>query len=103
MKTPQIRALPGSAPLGISGTYTITIRGEQHHGEGPDAFQCLSETYCRLRDKSGEGASTFPSPNVRRGGKIVGHISYNGRVWQGSERDFDIRSGVLLYDNRVLP
>ena len=34
--------------------------------------------YCRLRDESGEGASTFPDGSV---GKF--RISYNGRVWLG--------------------
>ena len=36
--------------------------------------------YCRLRDESGEGASTFPDGRV-------GHyrISYNGRVWDGGK------------------
>lgn len=35
-----------------------------------------SAIYCAKRDKSGEGASTFPD------GEWNGHrISYNGRIW----------------------
>ena len=42
-----------------------------------------SALYCRTRDQSGEGNSTFPT------GKIPGHyISYNGRVWAGKPRDW---------------
>jgi len=40
-----------------------------------------SAIYCKLRDDSGEGASTFPD------GKWNGNrISYNGRVWNADEK-----------------
>jgi len=52
----------------------------------------LSAQYCKVRDDSGEGNSTFPKPTVRRCGKAFGTFSYNGRVWNG---------GVMVYDNRV--
>lgn len=41
------------------------------------------EAYAKVRDESGEGASTFPD------GELLGQrhyrISYNGKVWDGDE------------------
>lgn len=55
-----------------------------------------SEIYCRERDDSGEGASTFSPANVRDGGKkMVAHISYNGKVWKSPHLGID---GTLLYN-----
>ena len=46
-------------------------------------FAEASATYCRLRNESGEGGSTF------RPGRLAGnYISYNGRVWKGKPRDW---------------
>lgn len=39
------------------------------------------EVYCKLREESGLGASTFGRGMVRTGRKLVASISYNGRVW----------------------
>lgn len=53
----------------------------------------VSETYNRERDISGEGASTFPTASVVREGKVIGRLSYNGRIWApGSDTE-------LIYDN----
>ena len=43
------------------------------------SFAEAQQVYCRERDASGEGASTFPR------GKVNGSydISYNGRLWLG--------------------
>jgi hypothetical protein len=39
--------------------------------------------YERMRDESGEGASTFPDGQIKLDtGKIL-RVSYNGRVWDG--------------------
>lgn len=38
--------------------------------------QSASEIYCDMREKSGEGSSTFPCGEWRGN-----HISYNGKVW----------------------
>lgn len=57
----------------------LTI-GTRHRIEVRD-FEEASEVYCRLRDESGEGGSSFPA------GRLPGHyISYNGRIWKGSPR-----------------
>jgi hypothetical protein len=58
--------------------YQATIRNVVY---GADSLKLLSEIYCRVRDASGEGCSTFRPVNVREAGKLIGHISYNGRVW----------------------
>lgn len=52
---------------------------------GRDTFSVVSleeasQIYGRLRDESGEGASTFPEGKLSTGHRI----SYNGRVWSGS-------------------
>lgn len=43
------------------------------------------EVYCKLREDSGEGASTFsPGEVYATPKKLVARISYNGRVWDAS-------------------
>ena len=55
----------------------LTI-GKRHSIEVTTTAEA-QQHYCRLRDESGEGASTFPDGRV---GKY--RISYNGRVWDGN-------------------
>ncbi len=77
--------------------FYTTIRSRRYQAA---TLRELSEAYCKVRDESGEGGSTFRSVNVfAKGGKIVGHISYNGRVWDNERAT--IAQGNLLYDNRV--
>jgi hypothetical protein len=54
----------------------------------------LSRAYSRIRDASGEGMRTFPTPAVRVGGsnQIIGRFSYNGRIWNRDR---------IIFDNRV--
>lgn len=75
-------------------SYTIIIRRTKFEAE---SLKEISEIFSRERDASGEGASTFPSPYVRLNGKMVGHISYNGRIWDIAKD----RVGKLIYDNRT--
>lgn len=49
-----------------------------------ETAQEASEAYCKLRDESDQGASTWPDGSWD--GK---RISYNGRVWDGTEMVFD--------------
>lgn len=50
------------------------------------SYEQASRMFCIARDKSGEGASNTPTPQiVDEDGKVVAYISYNGRVWPGSE------------------
>lgn len=58
-----------------------------------------SRMFCAAREKAGEGASRTPSPSVvDEQGAIIGHLSYNGRVWSGPTYASDAE---LLYDNRA--
>ena len=58
-----------------------------------------SRMFCVARDKAGEGASRTPSPLVvDEKGAIIGHLSYNGRVWSGPTYAADAE---LLYDNQT--
>ena len=48
------------------------------------SIQEASRIYCEERDKSGEGARTFPDGKIDRDY----FISYNGKVWQGKRLIF---------------
>jgi hypothetical protein len=62
-----------------------------------DTLELASKIYCRVRDESGEGNSTFPKPTIRNGKSIIGVFSYNGRIWSNDGAS----NQVLIYDNRV--
>lgn len=91
--------------------YEITIGRVAY---GADSLSLLSEIYCLARDVSGEGCSTFRPVNVREGGKAIGHISYNGRVWDqplysglsmplysGLSMPLCLDTSKMLFDNRA--
>lgn len=60
-------------------------------------FAELSSVYCRIRDASGEGGSTFGPAIIRNdSGVAVAYISYNGRVWPGSPQEWSA-DRVCLY------
>ena len=62
-------------------------------------FEEASRMFCAACDKAGEGASRTPMPLiVDERGDVIGHVSYNGRVWAGASYVPDTRP---LYDNRV--
>jgi hypothetical protein len=62
------------------------------------SFEEASRMFCAARDKAGEGASRTPTPKiVDEAGIIIGHVSYNGRVWAGASYVADAQP---LYDNR---
>jgi hypothetical protein len=49
-------------------------------------FAQASQMFCTARDAFGEGASTTPTPLIVDGaGSVIGHVSYNGRVWPGAD------------------
>jgi len=63
------------------------------------SFEEASRMFCGVRDKAGEGASRTPSPMiVDEQGAVIGHVSYNGRVWAGASY---VSGMQLLYDNRM--
>lgn len=100
MPAEKIQAFPAGSQ-GRGRNYA-TIRGETRQG----TLKWLSECYCEIRDESGEGCSMFPAVNVHIAGttEIIGHISYNGRVWDQSREMSGIPccdKSTLLYDNRV--
>jgi hypothetical protein len=62
------------------------------------SYEEASRMFCAVRDKMGEGASRTPSPNiVDERGKVIAHVSYNGRVWAGATYAPD---AMPLYDDR---
>jgi hypothetical protein len=63
------------------------------------SFEEASRMFCAARDKLGEGASRTPSPKiVDERGEVIGHVSYNGRVWAGETY---VPDAAPLYDNRA--
>lgn len=77
--------------------YTATIRGTTFAGSLAD----LSTAYSRLRDQSGEGASTFPTATVLdERNHTAGFIGYNGRIWADHPADWN-PNATPIYDNRV--
>lgn len=62
------------------------------------SFKEASRMFCAARDKAGEGASRTPTPLiVDERGSVIGHVSYNGRVWGGTTY---VVGAQPLYDNR---
>ena len=55
-----------------------------------------SVKFSTLRDKSGRGASTMPTPELFRDGVLFGHFSYNGRVWDRPSREWTPSSVPLF-------
>ncbi len=48
-----------------------------------------SAMFCAARNKAGTGAKDTPTPMIfDTAGKLVAHVSYNGRVWAGHPRDW---------------
>lgn len=83
--------------------YQITIGRVVY---GADHLKLLSEIYCLARDVSGEGCTTFRPVNVREGAQEIGHISYNGRIWNqplnaGLWTPPCLDNSTLLFDNRA--
>ena len=56
----------------------------RRHTVDINSLAAASVEYQRLRDASGEGASTWPTGRVRTASGQVYTITYNGRVWSGS-------------------
>lgn len=59
------------------------------------SFADASRMVCAARDKSGVGSSRFKDPIIYEGDKAVAHVSYNGRVWAGSPREWTAKSTPL--------
>ena len=61
------------------------------------SFEEASLKFCMVRDRAGRGASQTPTPMIiDNGGGVIGHVSYNGRVWSGPVHS---PKSELLYDN----
>ena len=57
-----------------------------------------SALFSAARDKSGLGSSKMPLPAIEQDGQIVGHFSYNGRVWSDPSRLWQ-PDATPIYDN----
>jgi hypothetical protein len=76
-------------------TYSFEIFGKTVSAE---TLADASRAFCAARDKSGRGGSTMPLPAIEQGGKVIGHFSYNGRVWAQPSKDW--QPGITpVFDN----
>jgi len=63
------------------------------------SYADASNVFCAMRDRLGRGASGTPTPLIYEAESVVAHVSYNGRVWPGSPKDW--RDGLVpLFDPR---
>jgi N12 class adenine-specific DNA methylase len=68
------------------------------------SYKEASEAYSAAIDATGTTASGRTGPQAPEAlikdskGKTVGYISYNGRVWSGSPKEFNNETTTLLYD-----
>lgn len=79
-------------------TYTLNIKACNTFGAIKGDFSTIkevSEAYCKVRDASNEGVSTFHSGYVKDDKGDEYYISYNGCVWKG--RVTDVGMGELVY------
>ena len=62
---------------------TLSI-GRRFVGE-VESLAAAQLKFCKMREESGDGASTFPDGKVKAEGKAY-RISYNGRLWDGDSQ-----------------
>lgn len=63
-------------------------------------FADASAQFSAARDKSGRGSSTMPLPAIMQDGNVVGHFSYNGRIWSQRCTAWSV-GDQPIYDNRA--
>lgn len=75
--------------------FTFELFGKTYSGE---TLAEVSALFSAARDKSGRGSSSMPLPEIKQDSDVVGHFSYNGRVW--SEPSKNWKPGSLpIFDN----
>ncbi|WP_224962665.1 hypothetical protein [Geomonas subterranea] len=60
------------------------------------SFKEASEAWCQYRDENCLGASQMlrDCGKIKRGGRMVGYVSYNGRVWDMEQSEIQIDGEV---------
>ena len=79
----------------IEARLEVTIKGQGTKVATDLAM--ASRIFIEFRDANGEGASRTPVAYIKLNGKRWGHISYNGRVWAGSPKNW-VPGTVPAYD-----
>ncbi len=74
---------------------SFTLRGMEYQAA---TLAGISAAYSKIRDESGEGATTFPFVMAAVAGEEFGYISYNGRVWAGAHGRDSKPHNSPLYD-----
>jgi hypothetical protein len=67
------------SPTTVDREFRFELFGIQHTAAD---LAAASARFSAARDRSGRGASTMPLPAIYADGEIVGHFSYNGRIWR---------------------
>ena len=79
-------------------TFTAKFRKTVAKG----ALAELSAIYCAARDKSGLGGSRWHEGKIyNESGDQIAYISYNGRIWSGTDPRSWTPESKLIYDNRI--
>jgi len=77
--------------------FTFKLFGKTHTAA---TLADASLVYSTLRDQSGRGASSMPTPELLWNGETFGHFSYNGRIWDKPSRDWTADS-VMLFPTTI--
>ncbi len=75
----------------------LTIRIGRKAYAIPD-LATASRMVCAARDKAGIGNRAFTTPLIFEGDRQIAYVSYNGRIWAGTQREWKPDSKPL-YDN----
>lgn len=78
------------------GQYTPQSPREKLQAETLEELKKKIEAY---RDEWNLGGGNWVSPVVKKDGKLVGHFSYNGRLWKG--RASDLNAPEILIGQQV--
>ena len=77
---------------------TMTLKIGRRYSGPVASFKQASEIYDKMRDDSGEGASTFPWGKILDDrGNVIADVSYNARVWAPGANLGD----APIYDSRA--
>ena len=75
-------------PLTATTRVEFDFRGERYHDSPVRVVRLLWNTY---REHSGRGVSQIGNGvTLLKEGRVIGHISYNGRVWDADGNEVKV-------------
>ena len=64
-----------------------------------NSYTAASKVVREYIDENNLGSKEFSGGSIKHNGKVIAHVSYNGRVWAGAK--YDPKAKFYLYDPRV--